>query len=48
MDIATSSQSDKVVAQEFHQKDITVIPEYNNPVLHKIKNQTKNRKGAVW
>ena len=48
MDIATSSQSDKVLAQGFHQTGITVIPEYNNSVLYKIKNQTKYRKGAVW
>ena len=48
IDIAASSQSDRVLTQGFHQTDITVIPEYNNPVLHKIKSQTKDRKGAVW
>ena len=48
MYIAASSQSDKILTQGFQRIDITVIPEYNNQILLKIKSQTKDKKGAVW
>jgi hypothetical protein len=48
MYISISSQNNKVDTQGFQPVKITAIPEYNNRVLHKIINQTKDRKGAVW
>ena len=48
MYIATSTQNNNADTRRFQPIDITIIPEYNNRVFHKIKYQTKDKKGAVW